>query len=419
MDIKQNGYFHETKFIDRNGHLRTTRVPVVQELALKGLKDLPKRFISLNPDGPLLVPTSCVQDGSDSSETLLPPIDVAKLRYHGLGSEGRTQELARLAGVVKEMGMFLIVNHGIECCVLEDVKDVVKGFFGLSFEEKRESVGTYMDVDNMGYGRNFVKSEDQPLDWIDRLTMKAAPKDATDGLLVWPQKPPNFRQVMEKYVEEARKVCNDLLVALAEALSLKNHAFLQNFDHKKSEINVRVNYYPPCPRPDLALGLTPHTDASALTFLMQFGSTSGLQVLRDLKWVPVPWPADVLLVSVGDLLEIMSGGRLKSPWHRVVTQMDVERLSISLFYNPPAQAEIEPVVDGYGSSNEGYKKVVVGEYLKNYYKISPTIDKQAIKFAKEVSMVGNLQSMVSARLIVMWPPRRALIRPRLQLFCGF
>ncbi|KAI8025771.1 Codeine O-demethylase [Camellia lanceoleosa] len=280
------------------------------------------------------------------------------------------------------MGMFLIVNHGIECCVLEDVKDVVKGFFGLSFEEKRESVGTYMDVDNMGYGRNFVKSEDQPLDWIDRLTMKAAPKDATEGLLVWPQKPPNFRQVMEKYVEEARKVCNDLLVALAEALSLENHAFLQNIDHKKSEINVRVNYYPPCPRPDLALGLTPHTDGSALTFLMQFGSTSGLQVLRDRKWVSVPWAADVLLVSVGDLLEIMSGGRLKSPWHRVVTQMDVERFSISLFYNPPAQAEIEPVVDGYGSSNKGYKKVVVGEYLKNYYKISPTIDKQAIKFAK-------------------------------------
>ncbi|KAI8025776.1 putative 2-oxoglutarate/Fe(II)-dependent dioxygenase [Camellia lanceoleosa] len=352
MDIKQDGYFHETKFIDQNGHLRTTRVPVVQELALKGLKDLPKRFISLKPDSPLLVPTSCVQDGSDSSETLHPPIDVAKLRYHGLGSEGRTQELARLASVVKEMGMFLIVNHGIECCVLEDVKDVVKGFFGLSFEEKRESVGTYMDVDNMGYGRNFVKSEDQPLDWIDRLTMKAAPKDATDGLLVWPQKPPNFRQVMEKYVEEARKVCNDLLVALAEALSLENHAFLQNFDHKKSEINVRVNYYPPCPRPDLALGLTPHTDGSALTFLMQFRSASGLQVLRDLKWVAVPWPADVLLVSVGDLLEIMSGGRLKSPWHRVVTQMDVERFSISLFYNPPVQAEIEPVVDGYGSSNE-------------------------------------------------------------------
>ena len=38
------------------------------------------------------------------------------------------------------------------------VEDVARGFFGLSFGEKKERVGTYMNVDNMGYGRNFVKS---------------------------------------------------------------------------------------------------------------------------------------------------------------------------------------------------------------------------------------------------------------------
>lgn len=73
------------------------------------------------------------------------------------------------------------------------VKEVVKKFFDMSFEEKKNSVGTYGSIDNMGYGRNFVNPQNQPVDWIDRLTMKAAPKGSTNGLNVWPQKPRNFR----------------------------------------------------------------------------------------------------------------------------------------------------------------------------------------------------------------------------------
>lgn len=119
-----------------------------------------------------------------------PVIDIEKLEHDG----SRKLELRKLAEVAKEWGLFFIKNHGVEDKVLEDVKDVVKGFFGLSFEEKKVNVGSYKSVDNMGYGKNFVKSEDQPLDWIDRLTMKAAPVDeSTNNLLIWPKKPENFR----------------------------------------------------------------------------------------------------------------------------------------------------------------------------------------------------------------------------------
>ncbi|KAL5857687.1 hypothetical protein ACOSQ3_005145 [Xanthoceras sorbifolium] len=377
--MKQNrDSFHEASFIDQNGHPRISRVPVVQELARQGLNHLPERFIIPNHKDPI-EPSSIVQR---HVSTTLPLISVAKLRP-GSEQEGRVQELAKLSNCVREWGLFLITEHGIGSAVLHAVKDVVKGFFGLSFEEKKQSVRSYASIDNMGYGRNFVKSEYQPLDWIDRLTMKAAPKGGDKGLNVWPQTPPNFRQVIEKYVNEARNVLDELLKALAEALTLETHVFLNYFDANNSEINVRVNYYPPCPRPDLALGLTPHTDASALTLLMQFEITGGLQILKDRKWLTVPWTDDALLVNVGDLLEIMSNGRLKSPWHRVVTQLDVERFYVALFYNPPPWTEIEPEpepvpVDGDG----GFKKVVVSDYLQHFYEISPTKEKQAIMYAK-------------------------------------
>ncbi|KAK1558840.1 hypothetical protein Q3G72_007311 [Acer saccharum] len=371
--------FHEVTFIDQNGHPRNSRVPVVQELARQGLNYLPKRFISVNHNDP--IESSTVQHVS----TTLPIINVAKLQSGLEPDEGRVEELAKLASVAKEWGLFLVTEHGIGSDILNGVKDVVKGFFGFSFQEKKQCVGSYVSVDNMGYGRNFVKSEDQPLDWIDRLTIKAAPapKGGDKELNVWPQRPPKFRQVIENYVKEARNVLDELLIALAEALALESHVFLKHFDSNNSEINVRINYYPPCPRPDLALGITPHTDASALTLLMQFETTGGLQILKDRKWLTVPWTDDALLVNVGDLLEIMSNGRLKSPWHRVVTQMNVERFSVALFYNPPSRTEIEPEpIEDLVPEDGGFKKVVVSDYLQHSYAISPTKEKQAIMYAK-------------------------------------
>ncbi|KAI3753025.1 hypothetical protein L2E82_25069 [Cichorium intybus] len=370
-------HFHETTFTDQNGELKTTKIPVVQELARHGLMNhFPKRFIALPPP-----PQEHRHASVVSNCTVTPPvIDIAKLQL----DDSRGSELQRLAMAAKEWGVFLIKNHGVEDMVLDDVRYVVKGFFGLSFEEKKANVGSYKSVDNMGYGKNFVKSEDQPLDWIDRLTMKAAPvDDATNGLFVWPKKPANFRQAVEKYVEKSRKVLDGLLQDLAESLSLDKNAFLQQFDPKQSEIKVRVNYYPPCPRPDLAIGIMPHSDASSLTLLLEFGTTGALQVYNDMgNWVTLQFPDDNnLLVNIGDLLEIMSNGVLKSPWHRVRTQLDAERFSLVYFYNPPARSEIEPVVGGV-SMEEIYKKVVVEDYVSNYYKISPTASKEAIMYAR-------------------------------------
>ncbi|KAK1423791.1 hypothetical protein QVD17_19099 [Tagetes erecta] len=362
-------HFHEATFINQNGELKTTKIPIVQELSRTN--HFPKRFIA---------------SGHYHADTLAqtpPVIDIAKLRSpHG----SRTPELQRLAAAAKEWGLFLIKNHGV---VMDDVKDVVKGFFGLSYEEKKKCVGSYESVDNMGYGKNFVKSEDQPLDWIDRLTMKAAPvyvDESTNDLSVWPNKPPNFRVAIEKYVEESRKVLDGLLQDLAASLSLDQNAFVQQFEPEQSEIKVRVNYYPPCPRPDLAIGIMPHSDASGLTLLLEFGATGALQVHNPTSgWVTLSWPEDnSLLVNVGDLLEIMSNGVLKSMWHQVRTKVDVERFSLACFYNPPPRSVIEPVVGGGGGSMEEimYKKVVVEEYVSNYYKISPTTSKEAIMYAR-------------------------------------
>lgn len=68
---------------------------------------------------------------------------------------------------------------------------------------------------------------------------------------------------------------------------------------------MRMNYYPPCSRPDIVLGLSPHSDGSALTVLQQAkGSSVGLQILKDNKWVPVQPIPNALVINIGDTLEV-------------------------------------------------------------------------------------------------------------------
>ena len=63
------------------------------------------------------------------------------------------------------------------------------------------------------------------------------------------------------------------------------------------------NYYPPCPQPDLTLGLAAHSDHGGLTILMQ-NEVDGLQVKHGGAWVPVHHVPASFVVNIGDYIEV-------------------------------------------------------------------------------------------------------------------
>lgn len=69
--------------------------------------------------------------------------------------------------------------------------------------------------------------------------------------------------------------------------------------------SMRMNYYPPCPQPDMAIGFTPHSDADALTILFQLNETEGLQIQKDGKWIPVKPIPNAFIVNIGDIMEVL------------------------------------------------------------------------------------------------------------------
>lgn len=111
-------------------------------------------------------------------------------------------------------------------------------------------------------------------------------------------------ETLEAYSREIRKLCKNLLKYIAISLCLDENIFEEMFGVAVQA--VRMNYYPACPRPDLVLGLSPHSDGSALTVLQQGkGNSVGLQILKDSTWVPILPIPNALVINIGDTIEVI------------------------------------------------------------------------------------------------------------------
>lgn len=154
---------------------------------------------------------------------------------------------------------------------------------------------------------------------------------------------------------------------MAKLLELDDGYFGDQFGDK-ADTHARFSYYPPCPRPDLMFGLKPHSDGSFVTLLMVDSGVGGLQVLRDGVWYDVPTRPHTLLINLGDQMEIMSNGIVRSPVHRVVTNAEKERLSMALFYSVDPEREIQPASKLIDENHPAlYKKVKIKEYVAGLY----------------------------------------------------
>ncbi|KAG2594093.1 hypothetical protein PVAP13_5NG619800 [Panicum virgatum] len=230
-----------------------------------------------------------------------------------------------------------------------------------------------------GYGHAFVFSEDQKLDWCNMLALGVEPAFIRQPKL-WPTTPAKFKETLERYSAEIRGLCRRLLAHIAETLGLAPGTFGDMFGEAVQA--VRMNFYPPCPRPELVLGLSAHSDGSAVTVLQQDMSCAGLQVLKDGAWVPVHPIPHALVINLGDSLEVLTNGRYKSVEHRAVTNSEQDRLSLVTFYAPAYDVELGPLPEFVTDEVPcRYRRFNHGEYSRHYV-TSRLEGKKTLEFAK-------------------------------------
>ncbi|GJN07349.1 hypothetical protein PR202_ga25173 [Eleusine coracana subsp. coracana] len=290
----------------------------------------------------------------------IPVIDFSKL-----DGDKRAETMAALAAGFEEWGFFQLVNTGIPDELLERVKKVCNDCYKLreqGFKESNPAVKALAEVVEKE-GEGLAPKKIENMDWEDIFTLQDD--------LPWPSNPTAFKETMMEYRRELKKLAEKLLGVMEELLGLEEGHIKKSFSNGgdfEPFYGTKVSHYPPCPRPDLVDGLRAHTDAGGLILLFQDDRVGGLQVLRDGQWHDVQPLENAIVINTGDQIEVMSNGRYKSAWHRILATRDGNRRSIASFYNPARLATIAPATPAASTAGADYPSFVFGDYMEVYVK---------------------------------------------------
>ncbi|KAK4352640.1 hypothetical protein RND71_028158 [Anisodus tanguticus] len=298
----------------------------------------------------------------------IPVIDFSKLN-----GEERAKTLAQIATCCEEWGFFQLVNHGIPVELLEKVKRVSSESFKKEREEKF-SKSTAVKLLNEVEKNKSNNGKVENVDWEDVFLL-------TDDN-EWPSHVPQFREIMKEYRSELKTLAEKVMEVMDENLGLPKGYIKQSFNNgengsDKAFFGTKVSHYPPCPKPEMVNGLRAHTDAGGVILLFQDDQVDGLQILKDGVWIDVQPIQNAIVINTGDQIEVLSNGKYKSVWHRVLAKENGNRRSIASFYNPSYKATIAPapqLIEEVNKDNNedqvelvsNYPSFVFGDYMNVY-----------------------------------------------------
>jgi len=272
----------------------------------------------------------------------VPVIDVSRLDH---------DERARAALDVacREWGFFQAIDHGIGQSLIEAVHSQMRKFFGLPHEEKTRILRTDSNVWGY-YDKELTKNT---RDWKE--IFDVGPPESHGPIAgaapQWPAALPEFQATMLAYMNACRQVAHELLAAIATNLGVPPAELQSAFGTDDSSF-LRLNFYPLCADPAPAgaatipgsghLGINHHTDAGALTVLVQ-NEQPGLQVYHEGAWRLVMPEPDALVINIGDIVQVWSNDTYRAPLHRVLANSKRERYSAAFFFNPSYETDYVPL----------------------------------------------------------------------------
>ena len=261
-----------------------------------------------------------------------------------------------LASACRDYGFFQVTNHGIPERLLHSALDVSNAFFRQPAADKQA----------------HSRTKEQPWGYYDRELTKNLRdrKEIFDightGYVPWPGTPPTFKAVNLEFRAAIHAFAVKLSVLIAQSLALPTEPIAKLSDQHSSF--TRLNRYPvDDPLADSSaptagpLGISHHTDAGALTVLLQ-DTVSGLQMLHKDQWANVPARPNTLTINLGDMFQVWSNDRVSAPVHRVLASESQERFSIAYFLNPGEDCMIAPLLPPGFESQARYRAFLWAEF---------------------------------------------------------
>jgi isopenicillin N synthase-like dioxygenase len=234
--------------------------------------------------------------------------------------QGFAQKLGRS---FEEYGFAVLADHGVPQELIDRAEEKAKAFFALPEQVKKQ----YALV-GQGGARGYTpfgvetakgaKAHDLKEFWhVGRDLPEGHPFRAHMPDNVWPEEVPSFRDTFTELFATFDRTGLTVLRAIARYLEIDEDYFVDTVRDGNSVL--RLLHYPPQTEPTgehIRAGA--HEDINTITLLLG-AEEAGLELLtRDGRWIPVSPKPGELVINIGDMLQRLTNGRLRSTSHRVV-----------------------------------------------------------------------------------------------------
>lgn len=276
----------------------------------------------------------------------VPVIDVGAI-IQDVTSPAANQAVQSIATAASEWGFFQVVNHGVPGSLIDATWRETAGFFDRPASVK-DAIMRTRDNPWGYYNNELTKNQRDKKEVFDYTTDGVDPIYASENR--WPDVNDSFRQTLRAYRDAVTDLSHALLRAFCVGLDLPA-GFMQSDFSKRHTGFIRLNYYPVRDPLEAAnvealpvadLGVHHHTDAGALTVLMQ-DDVGGLQVFRDGYWHNVEPTPGAFVINTGDMMQVWSNDIYQAAIHRVLAMEHTDRYSIPFFFNPTADTSVSPL----------------------------------------------------------------------------
>lgn len=319
----------------------------------------------------------------------IPIIDLSPIR-------GRDEDAKRaLAGELDQafatVGFCYVVNHGVSKAIIDAAFSASASFYALPQETKdkvavnelfrgytgaNDALTSYRDYnseENQAQIAGEVKSGGKEFFnlslEVPELDANREPGEWVYGPNFWPDFMPGFRDAIYPYFEAVCACGNDLLRGVALALGVHENFFLDKYTRNTAQCTVL--HYPPLSAEDIAAGVissVAHCDFSCISLLYQ-DNIGGLQVQQRSsgQWIDAAPVEGAFVINVGDMLARWTNDRYVSTPHRVMNLSGKGRYSIGTFFNPSADAAVDPRDLGIPSEQCAYAQIQAGKYMQQRF----------------------------------------------------
>lgn len=290
----------------------------------------------------------------------LPLVDISMLASGHL--EDRLSVVRELDRACAESGFLYIRGVQLDGALFSRLLARAQAYFTLDLDTKMKSyIGNsenhsgYVPVGEEQFGTSQTDLK-EAFD-VNRDYMLHEGRRPLLGPNQWPAIP-GFREDVQAYYQHVTGIGGQLFRAFALALGLDETYFDAHLRHPPSQL--RLIHYPYDSTAEDRPGIGAHTDYECFTLL--FATAPGLQIVdKHGQWIDVPPIENMLIMNIGDMMEILSNGRYVATRHRV-KKVKEERYSFALFHACDYDYVVTPVVPGEAPR---YAPLKSGEHLFN------------------------------------------------------